>query len=89
MPHRSRRRELAGVSRPAPIRGGSFQDHPHRARSAFRLAYPERSGVFNVGFRVVCLEGSRSTLNWRGPGLIRGTRLGQPFPRPCRLAKAE
>ena len=36
------------------VRGGSFQDRPHRARSAFRLAYPQWSRVFNVGFRVVC-----------------------------------
>ncbi|MGD0900578.1 MAG: SUMF1/EgtB/PvdO family nonheme iron enzyme, partial [Thermoguttaceae bacterium] len=39
------------------VRGGSFQDRPHRARSAFRLAYPAWSGVFNVGFRVVCEVG--------------------------------
>ena len=36
------------------VRGGSFHDRPHRARLAFRLAYPEWSPVFNVGFRVVC-----------------------------------
>jgi formylglycine-generating enzyme required for sulfatase activity len=35
-------------------RGGSFQDRPCRARSATRLAYPAWSGVYNVGFRVVC-----------------------------------
>jgi len=36
------------------VRGGSFYDRPKRARSAFRLSYPEWQGVFNVGFRVVC-----------------------------------
>lgn len=36
------------------VRGGSFQDRPHRARSATRLAYPAWSGVYNVGFRLVC-----------------------------------
>ncbi|NOR67312.1 MAG: SUMF1/EgtB/PvdO family nonheme iron enzyme [Woeseiaceae bacterium] len=35
-------------------RGGSFYDRPKRARSAFRLNYPQWQGVFNVGFRVVC-----------------------------------
>jgi len=36
------------------VRGGSFYDRPKRARSAFRLAYPQWQRVFNVGFRVVC-----------------------------------
>jgi formylglycine-generating enzyme required for sulfatase activity len=36
------------------VRGGSFQDRPQYARSAGRLAYPAWSGVYNVGFRVVC-----------------------------------
>ena len=36
------------------VRGGSFHDRPHRARSALRLSYPAWSGVYNVGFRVVC-----------------------------------
>ena len=35
------------------VRGGSFHDRPHRARSAFRFSYPAWSGVYNVGFRVV------------------------------------
>jgi formylglycine-generating enzyme required for sulfatase activity len=35
------------------VRGGSFFDHPSRAQSACRLAYPEWQRVFNVGFRVV------------------------------------
>ncbi len=34
-------------------RGGSFYDHPKRARSAYRLSYPEWQRVYNVGFRVV------------------------------------
>ena len=42
----------AGEKRTA--RGGSFYDRPKRARSAFRLGYPEWQRVFNVGFRVVC-----------------------------------
>ena len=36
------------------VRGGSWYDRPHRARSAFRLAYPAWQRVYNVGFRVVC-----------------------------------
>ncbi|KKK76432.1 hypothetical protein LCGC14_2863710 [marine sediment metagenome] len=39
---------------PRVVRGGSFHDRPHRARSAFRLAYPAWAGVYGVGFRVVC-----------------------------------
>ena len=35
------------------LRGGSYYDRPHRARSAFRLAYPEWQRVYNAGFRVV------------------------------------
>jgi formylglycine-generating enzyme required for sulfatase activity len=35
-------------------RGGSWYDRPHRARSAFRLAYEPYQPVYNVGFRVVC-----------------------------------
>ena len=38
------------------VRGGSFFDRPRRARSSFRLAYPDWQRVFNVGLRVVCLE---------------------------------
>ena len=41
------------------VRGGSFADRPQRARSAFRLAYPAWSGVYNVGFRVVVCVASR------------------------------
>jgi len=35
------------------VRGGSWRDRPHRARSAYRLAYRTYQKVFNVGFRVV------------------------------------
>lgn len=35
------------------LRGGSFYDRPHRARSAFRLSYPAWQRVYNAGFRVV------------------------------------
>ncbi len=38
------------------IRGGSFFDHPKRAGSGRRWAYPAWRRVFNVGFRVVCLD---------------------------------
>ena len=41
------------------VRGGSFYDRPNRARSAFRLAYPNWQRVFNVGFRVVCEPGEK------------------------------
>ncbi|MFV1967765.1 MAG: SUMF1/EgtB/PvdO family nonheme iron enzyme [Pirellulaceae bacterium] len=36
------------------VRGGSWRDRPHRARSAFRLGYRSYQPVYNVGFRVVC-----------------------------------
>jgi len=36
------------------VRGGSWRDRPHRARSGFRLPYQPWQKVFNVGFRVVC-----------------------------------
>ena len=38
------------------VRGGSWRDRPHRARSGFRLPYASWQMVFNVGFRVVCLD---------------------------------
>jgi len=44
---------------PRVVRGGSFYDRPKRARSAFRLAYPQWQRVFNVGFRVVCETGTQ------------------------------
>lgn len=38
------------------VRGGSWYNRPHRARSGFRLSYPAWQGVYNVGFRVVSEE---------------------------------
>jgi formylglycine-generating enzyme required for sulfatase activity len=35
------------------VRGGSWYDRPHRARSSFRLSYSPWQSVYNVGFRVV------------------------------------
>lgn len=35
------------------LRGGSYYDRPHRARSSFRLSYPQWQRVHNAGFRVV------------------------------------
>jgi len=35
-------------------RGGSWYDRPKRCRSAFRLAYYDWQGVYNVGFRIAC-----------------------------------
>jgi len=37
------------------VRGGSWRDRPSRCRSAFRLSYPAWQGVYNVGFRVICV----------------------------------
>ena len=36
------------------VRGGSWDDRPHRARSAFRLSYWPYQKVYDVGFRVAC-----------------------------------
>ena len=44
------------------VRGGSWRDRPHRARSAFRLSYPAWQKVFNVGFRVVVEDRSPTEL---------------------------
>jgi formylglycine-generating enzyme required for sulfatase activity len=38
------------------VRGGSWRDRALRARSAFRLSYPQWRCVYNVGFRVVVEE---------------------------------
>jgi formylglycine-generating enzyme required for sulfatase activity len=38
---------------PKVVRGGSFYDRPHRARSGFRQNYQPWQRVFHVGFRVV------------------------------------
>ncbi|MHC4996206.1 MAG: formylglycine-generating enzyme family protein, partial [Planctomycetota bacterium] len=35
------------------LRGGSWVDHPRRARAAYRLTYPAWQAVHNAGFRVV------------------------------------
>ncbi len=40
------------------VRGGSWHDRPHRARSASRGAYDPWRQVFNVGFRVICTDGA-------------------------------
>ena len=48
------------------VRGGSFYDRPHRARSAFRLCYPAWQKVFNVGFRVACPAGPAAAADARG-----------------------
>ena len=45
-------------SRRMVVRGGSWRDRPHRARSAARLGYRPWQKVFNVGFRVVCPDRS-------------------------------
>ena len=42
-----------GGSGKRTVRGGSWYDRPHRARSSFRLAYEPWQRVYNVGFRVV------------------------------------
>ena len=49
------------------VRGGSWRDRPHRARSAFRLSYRPYQCVYNVGFRIVCEESSPS-VSLRDPG---------------------
>lgn len=38
------------------IRGGSWNDRPHRATSAFRLDFPCWQQIYNVGFRPVIVE---------------------------------
>jgi len=48
-----RRNDLSAIGERV-VRGGSFYDRPHRARSAFRLGYPSWQRIYNVGFRVVC-----------------------------------
>ena len=42
------------------LRGGSYYDRPHRARSAFRLSYPPWQRVYNAGFRVAMEVPARS-----------------------------
>lgn len=50
---------LAGMPRVA--RGGSWYDRPKRCTSSSRLSYPPWQRVFNVGFRVVCLDPETTT----------------------------
>ena len=40
------------------VRGGSFADRPAYATAGYRLFYPPWRRVYNVGFRVVCEEGT-------------------------------
>ena len=40
------------------VRGGSWLDRPRRARSAFRLHFEHSQAVHDVGFRVVCEDGT-------------------------------
>jgi formylglycine-generating enzyme required for sulfatase activity len=35
------------------VRGGSWNDRPHRATSAFRWGYPKWQPVYNVGIRII------------------------------------
>jgi len=45
-----------GTAPPKVVRGGSWYDRPHYARSSYRVSYPAWQGVYNVGFRVVCVK---------------------------------
>ncbi len=38
------------------VRGGSWNDRPHRATSSFRLDFPSWQQIYNVGFRPVIIE---------------------------------
>lgn len=49
-------REAGNPTTAKVVRGGSWRDRPHRARSGFRLRYQPWQPVFNVGFRVVMEE---------------------------------
>ena len=49
-------RNAGDVAADKVVRGGSWRDRPYRARSGFRLPYASWQKVFNVGFRVVCLD---------------------------------
>ena len=46
-------RDDPGTGGQRVVRGGSWYDRPHRARSSFRLSYSPWQSVYNVGFRVV------------------------------------
>jgi formylglycine-generating enzyme required for sulfatase activity len=54
------------------LRGGSYYDRPHRARSAFRLSYPAWQRVHNAGFRVVMEIPAKIT--GQAPAAKGGTR---------------
>jgi formylglycine-generating enzyme required for sulfatase activity len=56
-------RNLATATGHKVVRGGSFYDRPPRCRSSFRLNYPAWQRVHNVGFRVVCEDAEKLTLN--------------------------
>ncbi|NQT87908.1 SUMF1/EgtB/PvdO family nonheme iron enzyme, partial [bacterium] len=43
------------------VRGGSWYDLPARATSSFRQRYPAWMGVYDVGFRVICLPAAKVT----------------------------
>ncbi len=49
-------REGASADGDKVVRGGSWFDRPKRCTSSFRLSYPAWQGVYNVGFRVICLS---------------------------------
>ena len=49
-------RNAAGAAGRKVVRGGSWSDRPHDARSARRLAFWPYQPVFCVGFRVLCEE---------------------------------
>ena len=36
--------------------GGSWYDRPHRAGASYRLSYQPWQRVYNVGFRVLCMD---------------------------------
>jgi formylglycine-generating enzyme required for sulfatase activity len=45
-----------GASARKVIRGGSWNDRPHRATSSFRLDFPCWQQIYNVGFRPIIFE---------------------------------
>jgi formylglycine-generating enzyme required for sulfatase activity len=55
-PYRNDGRNDDSIDEKKVVRGGSWRDRPHRATSAYRLAYEPWQRVFNVGFRVVCQD---------------------------------
>ena len=42
------------------VRGGSWRDVPERSTASFRLAYQPWQRVYNVGFRVICEETTKT-----------------------------